>query len=72
MKIGGHVSIAGGFDKSIDRAVDIGANILQTFASSPRSLKTKIFEDKIIEKYLIKKESSKMGDHFFHGVYLTA
>lgn len=70
MKIGGHVSIAGGFDKSIDRAVEIGANILQTFASSPRSLKTNDYDEEIIQKYLIKKESNKMGDHFFHGVYL--
>lgn len=70
MKVGGHVSIAGGFDKSIDRAVDIGANILQTFASSPRSLKTNDFDESIIEKYLIKKETEKMGNHYFHGVYL--
>jgi deoxyribonuclease-4 len=70
MKIGGHVSIAGGFDKSIDRAVELNANILQTFASSPRSLKTNEFDDEMVEKYLIKKELNKMGDHFFHGVYL--
>ncbi|MFC1653322.1 deoxyribonuclease IV [Patescibacteria group bacterium] len=70
MKIGGHVSIAGGFDKSIDRAVNIGANCLQTFASSPRSLKTKDFEASVIDKYLQKKSENKMGSHFFHGVYL--
>lgn len=70
MKVGGHVSIAGGFDKSIDRACELGANILQTFASSPRSLKTKDFEQSIIDKYLSKKTEQVMGDHFFHGVYL--
>jgi deoxyribonuclease-4 len=70
MKIGGHVSIAGGFDKCIDRAVVIGANCLQTFASSPRSLKTTEFSDEIIERYLSKRKKHKIGSHFFHGPYL--
>ncbi len=70
MEIGGHVSIAGGFDKCIDRAVAIGANCLQTFASSPRSLKTSDFSAEIIEKYLTKKKEFKIGSHFFHGPYL--
>lgn len=71
MQIGGHVSIAGGFDKSIDRASAIGATILQTFASSPRSLKTTDFPNEIVDLYLEKKTNSNMGDHFFHGVYLV-
>lgn len=36
MKIGAHVSIAGGFDKTEERAVAIGCNCLQIFSSSPR------------------------------------
>ncbi len=70
MLIGAHVSIAGGFDKSIDRAVKLGANCLQTFASSPRSMKFNKFDDEIVEKYKAKKTDSEMGPHFFHGVYL--
>lgn len=68
--IGGHVSIAGGFDKSIDRAVAIGANCLQTFASSPRSLSTAPFPEEVLELYRTKKRDTSMGAHFFHGVYL--
>ena len=71
MLVGGHVSIAGGFDKSIDRAIDLGANCLQTFASSPRSLKVSQIPSEVIDKYLQKKTHSKMGPHFFHGVYLV-
>jgi len=71
MQIGAHVSISGGFDKSIDRAVDLGAKCLQTFASSPRTLKFSPLESKTLELYLDKKEVNQMGPHFFHGVYLV-
>ena len=37
MKIGAHVSTAGGVSKAVGRAVDIGAEAIQIFASSPRS-----------------------------------
>jgi len=36
-QLGGHVSIAGGLNLSLDRAQKIGANCLQIFAASPRS-----------------------------------
>ena len=37
MELGAHVSAAGGIDKAIDRAVGIGAETIQVFASSPRA-----------------------------------
>lgn len=70
MQIGCHVSIAGSFDKCIDRASERGANCLQTFASSPRSLKTKDFSKAVVSVYLAKKKVAKMGAHFFHAPYL--
>lgn len=71
MYLGAHVSIAGGFDKCLDRAMDLGANCLMTFASSPRSLKTTPFPPQLISKYLNRKKQSDIGPHFFHGVYLV-
>src|SRR3989338_8441134 len=71
MYLGAHVSIAGGFDKCIDRIHDMGGNCLMTFASSPRSLSTKKYSDAEIQKYLTKKQQFKIGPHFFHGVYLV-
>ncbi len=71
MFIGGHVSIAGGLDKSIDRIVELGGNCLMTFASSPRSLTTNPVSPQIIKKYLDKKTQHAIGPHFFHGVYLV-
>ena len=36
MKVGAHVSTAGGLDKAIDRAAELGAEAIQIFISSPR------------------------------------
>jgi deoxyribonuclease IV len=71
MIIGGHVSIAGGFDKCIDRIVELGGDTLMTFASAPKSLVTKNYEQEEVDQYLEKKTKHHIGSHFFHGVYLV-
>jgi len=71
MYIGAQVSIAGGFDKCLDRISDLGGNTLMTFASSPRSLRTKNISPVEIKKYLDKKAKLDLGPHYFHGVYLV-
>jgi len=63
--------MAGGFDRSLDRAQQIGASCLMTFASSPRSLSHAAIPAESISRYLAKKKSSGLGPHFFHGVYLV-
>lgn len=70
MLIGAHVSVAGGLDKGIERAIEMGANTLMTFASSPRSLQFSQPKADVITKYLEKKSKAKMGPHFFHAPYL--
>lgn len=70
MLIGAHVSIAGGIDKSIQRAVDIGANCIQTFASSPRTLAFKPVDPDTIKSYLEQKKQHGIQKHLFHGIYL--
>ncbi len=70
MYLGAHTSIAGSFDKCLDRISDLGGNCLMTFASSPRSLTTKDLPQKTIDIYLAKKNKLNIGPHFFHGVYL--
>ena len=37
IRIGAHVSVAGGHDLAVKRAYDLGANCLQVFAGSPRT-----------------------------------
>ncbi len=71
MNLGAHVSIAGGLDKCLDRIVALGGDTLMTFASSPRSLRTRSFTPEEIKNYLDKKAKYGIGPHFLHGVYLV-
>ena len=51
MLIGAHVSAAGGANKAIARAEEIGAECFQIFASSPRMWLSKPIEDTVAHKY---------------------
>lgn len=72
MNIGAHVSVAGGISKSIANAQKIGAQGIQSFASSPRSINFKPYDDEEITKYnLARKDAPEIKFHVFHGVYLV-
>ena len=49
MILGKHVSIAGGLDKSLKRAADIGCNAVQLFVKNPRRWKMREVEAEEIE-----------------------
>jgi deoxyribonuclease IV len=70
MLAGAHVSIAGGLSKSIERGEEIGADFVQSFATSPRTMKFKPIDDAEIARYLKRKQLSTIEGHVFHGVYL--
>ena len=72
MYIGAHVSAAGGLPKAVDRAVDIGAEAMQIFVSSPRAWRFKAPEDALVEKFREASEAAGMGPTVFHGIYLCA
>ncbi len=72
MLIGGHVSAAGGANKAIARAEEIGAECFQIFASSPRMWAAKPIPDTIAEKYADEMKRSGMGPTVLHGKYLVA
>jgi deoxyribonuclease-4 len=71
MKIGAHVSTAGGASKAIDRAVDIGAESIQIFASSPRSWAFKPPKDEEVIAFRERSEAAGIGPAFIHGSYLV-
>ena len=71
MKIGAHVSTAGGVDKAIDRAVDLGAEAIQIFASSPRAWRFRAQKDDEIASFREKTESTGVAPAFIHGSYLV-
>ena len=71
MRLGAHVSTAGGPAKAFDRAVDIGAETIQIFASSPRAWKFKMPTDDQAAEFQDRGESTGVGPVFLHGSYLV-
>lgn len=70
MLLGAHVSIAGGLDTAIDRGIALGINTIQSFASSPRTLKATYPSREILNRYQKKRHQSQIKCHVFHGIYL--
>jgi deoxyribonuclease-4 len=68
--IGAHVSISGGFDKAVDREADLGGNVGQVFAGSPRGWKVKEVTDEDGEQFQEAASAKEMGPWIVHGTYL--
>lgn len=70
MEIGAHISTAGGIDKSIPRASDIGCEAIQIFGSSPQSWRFSMPSE--TQTNSMKEMAPKHGIQsiFFHAVYL--
>lgn len=71
MELGAHVSAAGGVDKAVGRAVSIGAEAIQLFASSPRGWKFRPIPDEKSEAFKEKAAEAGIGSTFLHGSYLV-
>ena len=56
VNIGTHVSSSKSIDLVFDRGLEVGANSIQFFVSSPRSWKLKERPDKEKEQFLMKKK----------------
>ncbi|MEX0760985.1 MAG: deoxyribonuclease IV [Dehalococcoidia bacterium] len=72
MLIGAHVSTAGGVQKSVARAEEIGAECIQVFASSPRAWAFKPITDEAAESFRSEIERAGMGATVLHAIYLVA
>ena len=70
MKIGAHVSISGGVEKSIDRAINIGAESIQIFGSSPRGWVFRPPKPEQIEAFKRAAAESNISS-YLHGSYLV-
>ena len=71
MKIGAHVSAAGGADKAIDNALEIGAESIQIFASSPRTWSFRAQKPGAVAAFREKARQTGVGPAFLHGSYLV-
>ncbi|MEG2789849.1 MAG: deoxyribonuclease IV [Romboutsia sp.] len=67
--IGPHISIAKGFKKAADIAVEIGANTFQFFSRNPRGGNAKEFDEKDIAKFQKIREENKLGPLLAHAPY---
>ena len=70
MEIGGHISSAGGIDKAIDRAVDLGADSVQVFTQSPRTWRPTNHDPASFERFREKRAEAGIGGVLCHALYL--
>jgi len=70
IKIGAHVSIAGGLNNAIDSAKNIGANCIQIFSSAPQSWNRKKYEDSELQEFKELVADNDLNPIFVHAPYL--
>jgi deoxyribonuclease IV len=70
VQIGAHVSSAGGIDKAIDRAVEIGAESVQVFTQSPRTWRPTNHDPASFERFREKRAEAGIGGVVCHALYL--
>ena len=70
MKVGAHVSTAGGIATGFDRAAAIGAECIQIFESAPQQWGTARLDDEQCAAFRAKMAETGIGPVFIHGKYL--
>ncbi len=70
MKIGAHVSTAGGLHTAFERAAAIGAECVQVFESAPQQWGTARLTDETVQQFLDAKAAAGVEPVFIHGKYL--
>jgi deoxyribonuclease-4 len=70
MKIGAHVSTAGGLTTAFERAQNIGAECMQIFESAPQQWGTSRIDDAQAQEFRDRMADSGVGPVFIHGKYL--
>lgn len=69
MKIGCHISIAGGVANAPERAADLGCEVMQIFSRSPQGGKTAEITDEIAQEFKIQIKKNKIKDTYIHSPY---
>jgi deoxyribonuclease-4 len=71
MRIGAHVSTAGGLEKGIERAQEMGAETIQIFGAPPQSWRRKVYPSEAAEAFRRRVAAADIWPIFIHGVYLV-
>lgn len=70
MKIGSHVSVAGGFTNGLEYAAHVGAECIQFFAKSPRQWRAKPIDEDQASAFRQMRAETYSGPVFTHTAYL--
>jgi deoxyribonuclease-4 len=70
MRVGVHVSIAGGIANAVDRAMERGCDVFQVFSRNPRGWRYKDLTPEDAESFVLKMARSGIGPAFDHMPYL--
>jgi len=70
MRIGAHVSSAGGISKAVARGAEIGCETIQIFGSSPQGWAFKPIPGEEIEGFRQAAAEENIGPVFLHAIYL--
>lgn len=71
MRTGLHVSIAGGFDRAVARARELGCETIQLFTRSPRGWQSRDLPGKEAEAFRRAARAAVIGPVFVHAPYLV-
>ena len=69
MKIGCHVSIAGGVDKAPERAHDLGCEVMQIFSRSPQGGKKIEISEQMANEFKLQATKYKILSTYIHSPY---
>ncbi len=70
MRLGFHVSISGGFARSVERAHEFGCTCMQIFSRNPRGWTVKPLEKSDVAEFKKLRETLDIGPVFVHTNYL--
>lgn len=71
VSVGAHVSVAGGLQNGIEKAVKIGAHTIQIFGSSPRQWASRFPDQHSIDLYKEALKKSEVSSVYLHAPYLV-
>ena len=70
VRVGVHVSIAGGIANAVDRAAEKGCDVFQIFSRNPRGWRFKDLSSEDADSFVVKLKKSGIGPAFDHMPYL--
>jgi deoxyribonuclease-4 len=70
VRLGVHVSVAGGVDRAVDRALEKGCDAFQIFTTNPRSWRSKPVSAESVERFVSRLRVSELSPAVAHMPYL--